>query len=1288
MGLLRLAVLGSPEAFHDGSRLTFSLRKALALLIYLAVEGGMHPRSKLATFLWPDSEPHDAHHALRNALALLRSLLADPDTSPAQHTHLLSKHDLLGLDPQAPFELDLAVVQQAYQQAQLFSTVPVLPQRASLIAQFQHALSLVRGPFLDGFWLREEAPFDEWHEQQEHQWQARRHLLFDRLSSWQEVGGELEQAQAILIRWLALEPLEEEAYRRLMRVHLAQGDATAALQVYAACRARLAEELQVKPSAETVALAVHIRESFARSRGNPRSRPSTAESRPPTELLAPLVGRASAFSQLVGSFQQVRQGQPQAVLVVGEAGIGKTRLATAFVAWARAQGAEVMRGHVFEMGGRLPYQPLVEALRERLEAENAPEDLLEDLWLAELSRLLPELRVRYPDLPVPTEDELSAKGRLFEAVARLFDALARRAPLVLLLEDLHWVDGASLDLLRYLGHYWSRHGSRLLLLGTVRREGLELNPPLSAQLTDLGRDLPLSQVSLQPLSQQETIHLVQAIVGQGAPGTKRERREHGPAQPSLPGASPSPSPELERPLVALGEVLFAQTGGQPLYLLETLKLLRDRQWLLPRLAADGSWRLEPSVDVAALGQEGFRGDLLPPSVRTLILARLAPLSQAARHLMQVSAVLGTSASAQLLWQLAELEVQAGVEALEEAVRSGILREGEAGVGRLGSYRFSHELLRDVVYTELGAARRQVLHQRALARLETEGARASELAYHARSSGEVEAAYGYSMQAGVEAAAVFAVEDAIGHYEQARAWLQEHKRLQTELSAVEVERLYAHLGRAYANQNAWEKAQEAYEELLAYAQHHQLPTLVSMTLNRLAILAAQQSFDQPQVCALLEQAWQVAQTSHDQRVLAETEWNQAQITGIVWEDPTSALPHGEHALSLARGIHDKELEARSLSSLGEIHLLGGDFQEAMHCLEASLGLYATLRTEQTTSRELSVAHYLSGAPLTQSLTNRASEAVCWALLAFAQAFAGQVQPSMRNGRRALALSQEIKNVWAQVISTLSLTYGLLDAGAYEEALVLMQDALALARTLPPNLLLQSFLIALGTTYHALQQWEEARSTLAEVEALAETLDLGRWRVPTLSQLCMNCAEAGEWGKAHTYALKAIAFRKSFDMVLIPQDFSFHYETEALLRGGDEQQAREEVHRLGERLGPSPRFRIPYLQSLAVLAAWEGHSEQAIGQLREAAGLAAEIGLPGERWQIQAALGTLYEAGGDPVQARTAFGEAARIIGGLAEGIKDEALRKRFLAGPPIQQVLQHVQGETSQGPQDHEEQRER
>jgi tetratricopeptide (TPR) repeat protein len=160
-----------------------------------------------------------------------------------------------------------------------------------------------------------------------------------------------------------------------------------------------------------------------------------------------------------------------------------------------------------------------------------------------------------------------------------------------------------------------------------------------------------------------------------------------------------------------------------------------------------------------------------------------------------------------------------------------------------------------------------------------------------------------MQAGDEALAVFAVEDAIGYYEQAHALLQEQRLMQTVLGASEVEHLYVYLGRAYTFLNAWGQAQQAYEELLAYAQHQRLPRLVSMTLNRLAILAVQQSHERPKVRTLLEEAWQMAESSQDQRALVETEWNLAQITSLVWVDTKHALPHGQHSLELARASND-------------------------------------------------------------------------------------------------------------------------------------------------------------------------------------------------------------------------------------------------------------------------------------------------------------------------------------------------------------------------------------------------
>lgn len=1257
MSLLRLAVFGPPEVFHDERRLSFALRKAEALLLYLAVEGGMHPRSKLAALLWPDSEPSTARNALRNALALLRNLLTDaPAPSPS---HLLQDLELLGLNPQAPAECDLTVVQQAWKAVQELTTAPSKEQRSMLIATVQHALSLVRGTFLDGFWLREETAFDEWHEQQEQQWQVRLQFLMDRLASWQEEDFELEAAKATLTRLLMVNPLSEETTRRLMRIYLAQGDLTAALHVYATLRTHLAEELRIKPSAETTALAERIRATRAR-RDATASHPSTAvQSRSSGELVTPLVGRTATFRQLMSCYQSVQQGQPQVVLLVGEAGIGKTRLASEFVAWAWAQGAEVLRGQAFELGGRLPYQLLVEALRARLEAENAPEDLLEDLWLAELARVLPELRLRYPDLPVPTQDELSGKLRLFEAVARLLDALAQHAPVILLLDDLQWTDGASLDLLRYLGHVWKGQGSRVLLLGTVRSEALELDPGFATHLLDLGRDLPLTQLPLQPLGQTEIFELLGVLTGEN----------HRATPPSF---TSEKEPEVKT--AVLGDFLFTQTGGQPLYLLETLKLLCERQWLLYHQTTEGVFQLTPVEElVAALAQKESRRELLPPSVRAMIQTRLARLSAPARQLVMASAVLGSPASATLLWQMAELQVPTGLEALEEAIKCGILHEEEPVAGGLTSYRFTHDLVRDVVYTELGAARRLVLHQRALTVLKAAGTRAAGLAYHALSAGDAEVASRYSVQAGDEALAVFAVEEAIGHYEQARALLKAQPLLQSRFSASEVEHLYVRLGRAYGFQNAWSRTQQTYEELLAYAKEHQLPALVSMTLNRLAIRAVQQAKGRSEVQAMLEEAWHVAEISSDQCTLAETAWNRAQIIGFVWDEPERALAYGKQALELARDMGDRELEARSLASSGAIHLLGGDFEEALHELEAALGQYAALDSEPLTSREMSLPSIAMGAPLTQPLSNRASEAVSWALLALAQVNTGQVQQSIASGRRGLRLSEEIKNTWTEVLNRFCLTLGLMEAGAYEEALRFMQPAVASAPALAIiPLVLQGLLTTQGSLSLAMQQWQEAHHAFEETLAIATEGDVRHFRVSALSHLCTHSVVVGEWEAACSYALQAIAERKRTDAALLWLDFSSHDETEALLHAGEERQAREAV--LEARLSPSRRFRIPYLRSLALLADRDGQGTQAINHLCEAAEIAADLGLPGEQWQIQSRLAKAYEAQGKTTQSRLAWAKATTIIQRLADDITDEALRARFLTGPQIQPVLQQFRTE--------------
>ncbi|HEX6553593.1 MAG TPA: hypothetical protein VF026_12580, partial [Ktedonobacteraceae bacterium] len=151
-------------------------------------------------------------------------------------------------------------------------------------------------------------------------------------------------------------------------------------------------------------------------------------------------------------------------------------------------------------------------------------------------------------------------------------------------------------------------------------------------------------------------------------------------------------------MLVLGEFLLAQTGGQPFALLETLKVLQERQWLVPRPGTDGRWRLELEVErVATLSQERTRRELIPAAVRTMILARLAKLSAVGYQLVVASAVVGHGASAQSLWQVAQLGVRAGMQALEEALGCGMLREEEGGEDQSGSYQCAQELIREVVY---------------------------------------------------------------------------------------------------------------------------------------------------------------------------------------------------------------------------------------------------------------------------------------------------------------------------------------------------------------------------------------------------------------------------------------------------------------------------------------------------------------------------------------------------------------------------------------------------------------
>ena len=511
MGQLQLSLFGVPLVKHEETTLTFSTRKALALLVYLAVEGGLHPRKTLSEAFWPELDAKHGRAALRATLLELRRLF-ERSHEASERVHLRIEHDTLGIAQVDSLFLDLRVVEAASKWVERGITSLAGQEGEELLSQLEQASRLVRGPFLTGFTLRDSQFFDDWSCQHREYWHRRAIQVFDALSLLYEQGGEVERAIETVQRWLGFDPLNEEGYQRLMRLRFSQGDRAGALRAYSRCRTVLAEELQVEPESETVALAKQIRHTTPLRPVQARSL-QTSAAQPPANLLdGPLLGRTAEFGTLIKSYQRARAGQSQLVLIQGEAGIGKTRLASEFVRWAQAQGADVLVGRALQTGGQFPYQPLIDVLRRRLEQEHALADLTSPVWLAELARLLPELRERYPDLPVPATDEAFERNRLFEATARLIRKWAARRPLVLLLDDMQWADTATLDLLLYLARSLAEQPAPVLLLFNLSSGPGGCAAAQSSWLMALRRAcLPLTGLRLAPFTQEVTRRFVQEL---------------------------------------------------------------------------------------------------------------------------------------------------------------------------------------------------------------------------------------------------------------------------------------------------------------------------------------------------------------------------------------------------------------------------------------------------------------------------------------------------------------------------------------------------------------------------------------------------------------------------------------------------------------------------------------------------------------------------------------------------------------------------------------------------------
>ena len=765
----------------------------------------------------------------------------------------------------------------------------------------------------------------------------------------------------------------------------------------------------------------------------------------------------------------------------------------------------------------MPYGPLVEAIRPRVERERAPDDLLENVWLSELGRLLPELKERYPDLPSPTSGGgETAKGALFEAIARLVEALASGtpsgAPVILFLDDLQWADAATLEVLDYVGKRWAEQGAPVLVLIAARPEEPEAGSDLERRLSSLGRRLPLRSMPLGPLTNEEVEGLLMRLATR--PGSSK--------LPAGPLEETRGSNEAESGLKQLAERLAAETNGQPFYLVETLKVLLEEGMLLMRSRANGEGFVE--VGPAWRSQKSALRGLLPKSVREVIRARLSRLSAEASEMVRAGAVLQRGFDFESVVGVAGLREEEGLKGLEELTERHLIYEEDSGreeeerlLDLSATYSFTHEKIRQVAYTEMGHARRRLLHRRAFEVLEEGGAPAARLAHHAFAGGLAEQAFRYGVAAGDDAVEVFAVKDAIEHYGRARDLLTEARTNSgqpTKSSIPDLEHLYIQLGRAHELTEEWGRAGEAYEAMLALGREAGEARLEVIALNNLAILSfPQQDADPPRAKALLEEARRVAEEAGLEEALVETECNLVDLMSFWAGEYENADDLARDALSSARALEGRpDLVARILWTHTTRAFARGRFEESAAYAKEGAGLSRKLAERRPPRASLPSMPSAIALSASWRAGTKTREVQFLSVLAYDRILQGHLAEGIGIARLSLDVSREVHER-AEATGSLALGLGLVEMGEYEKGLERCRRGTELARKAQNPVVLWHNLDHLGLAYDALLDLKRARMVreeMLEVAARAGPL----YEAFTSTRLCKVAVLFEDWEGAYS------------------------------------------------------------------------------------------------------------------------------------------------------------------------------
>jgi DNA-binding SARP family transcriptional activator len=675
---LRIELLGGFQLFtanRAAPHLPSARQQQLIAFLILHARRGPIQRQRLAAAFWPESTDAQALTNLRRELHHLREGFPALDALVDAGTRTLAWSG----DDKA---VDLIAFEQAAERG-------LGGDRAAL----QEAARLYKGDLLPDC-------LADWIADDRERLRQRAQQVLTQLVAALERDGAYGDAIDHLQQLLRIDPVDEPAWCALMRCHARRGERATALHLYQQCAALLKKELGVQPSAATRVTYREILDLDAAA--------SVTPSTPRTAVYA-LVGRQAEWQSLLNAWRAASDGRPQLFLIRGEAGIGKTRLAEELVDWCALHGVTTVTARCYAGEGRLAYAPIVSWLKS---PSLQPALMrLDAYWMTEVARLRPELLASRPEVPAPDlQLESWQRVRFFDAVGQAFRSAA---PLLLLIDDLQWADGDTIEWLQYFLR--SAGDARCLLVGTVRAEEEQDNPPFTRLVARLERDDRLTAITLGPLDQAATAELARAVAEQQLDEADEARA-------------------------------FRETEGHPLFIIE-----RGRMGVAQHVG---------SSDPHAL-----------PQVHSIITARLALLSDEARGAAEVASALGRDFRFDILAQASDLDEHALVRALDELWRRQIVRVQDDE-----RWDFSHDRIREVAYAGIGPARRRLIHRRIAQGMELLDARrlddvSASIAAHLDRGGLPARALPFLERAAVVAARVSAHEEAIRCLNQALSLIE-------------------------------------------------------------------------------------------------------------------------------------------------------------------------------------------------------------------------------------------------------------------------------------------------------------------------------------------------------------------------------------------------------------------------------------------------------------------------------------------------------------------------------------